>query len=93
LCSGRGIEELSGDADPLSGSQHRAGDQRIDVEIVRDVGERGRRVLVANHGTAGRDAPEPAEAREVGAEHLCDAVGEVVLRDISGEVLERQDCQ
>ncbi len=86
----RGIDQLTCDADTVSGLAHAAFQHIADAELAADLLHVHRAAPVGEARIA-RDDEQPADAREFGDDVFHYAVGEIVLLGISAEVLERQD--
>ena len=85
----RRVNQLRGDSNAAVRSQHRALDDGIDVERLRDLGQRLSSALVAHHRGA-RDHAQRANLGEGRDERVGHAVREEFLVGPWGEVLERE---
>ena len=83
------VDELGVDAHPVLVALHRAFEHIAHAELLADRLGVDALALVGEGGVAGDDEAV-ADARQVGRQVLGDAVGEIVLRRIAGEVRERQ---
>jgi len=84
-----GIDELSGDPDPVALSDHRALDEGLHPELAGDLRDWLRLVPVLEH-RGPRDDPQSAEAGQLGDERIGEPVREVDLLGTTGEVLQGQ---
>ena len=85
----RGIDELRGDAHPVSGLAHAALDDIGDAERAANVLDLRRLALVMERRCAA-DHEQRAESDELGDDLVGDAVGEIVLLRVVREIGERQ---
>ncbi len=92
ILSGRGLDELDGDAHARAGAQDRSFDDRIHPELSRDLGNRFLRVSVL-HDRRSRDHAEILDLRQFGDELGRHPVDEELLSGVAGEVLKRKDCE
>ena len=88
LVAARG-DELHADAHAVADEQRRALEDRVDVQLARDLGERLRGPLVL-HRRGARDHAQRLDAGEVGDDRLGHAVGEVLLRRVARDVAKRE---
>jgi len=86
----RRIDQPGVDADVVARPEHRPLDDRVHVEVPRDLRKRLLRSLVA-HGRGPRDHAERRDLGKARDELVRHPVGEVFLRRILRQVLERQD--
>ena len=83
-----GVDELGVDAHPVLIALHRAFEHIAHAEFLADLlGVDG--LALEGERRVARDHEAVADARQVGGEVLGDAVGEIILARIAGEVLER----
>jgi hypothetical protein len=85
-------DELHRDAHALADEQRRALEDRVHAQLARDLGQRPGHALVL-HRRRARDHAERLEARELRDQRLGHAVGEVLLRGVVRDVVERQHRQ
>src|SRR6266481_356151 len=86
----RGANQLCGDAYSIAGALHRAFYYGFRMELLRDRRQRLLGCFVLDRRGAGNDL-QTLHPREIGSQRLGHAIGEVVLRGIAGEVLQRQN--
>ena len=87
---GRPPDELGRDPHATVGPEDRALEERVHPELARDVLHREGLALVPHHRVA-RGHPEGTDLRELGDERVVEAVHEVVLGGVVGEVVEGED--
>ena len=83
--AGFGVDELGVDAHPVLVALHRAFEHVADAEFLADLLGVDALALVGEGGVAGDDEAV-ADAREFGGEVFGDAVGEIILARIAGEI-------
>ena len=83
------VDELRVDAHPVLVALHRAFEHIADAKFLADLLGVDALALVGEGGVA-RDHEAVADAREIGGEVFGDAVGEIVLARIAGEIGEGQ---
>ena len=85
------LDQLRGDAHAVAADADAAFDQIVDAQRLADVGGAAADVLVEHRGGAGQDADAVGAAvAELGDQLLGEAVDEVVVRGIAGQIRERQ---
>ena len=84
------VDQVRSDADFVSGAHDRAGNQRTDTQLLRNLPQRPVRFLVAQHRWAGAHPPQAAELSQIDNQRFMHARSEVVLLGIAGQVFERQ---
>jgi hypothetical protein len=90
LLFGMPTDQLGGDPEPIALPLHRAGDNRIDVQCLRNLRHRLACALEL-HNRGARDHSEALQAAESDNHGLGHPVGHVLLIRMPVEVLERQD--
>ena len=87
---GGSVDELGGDANAIAIANDGAFENEIDVELAGDDGQRLLRAFV-DHGGGARDDAEGPDLSDIGDELLGEAVGEIILAGVFGEILEGKD--
>ena len=90
MCVVAGIDYLGRDPDLIAGAEHRAVHYRIDIELASDLRQWLPGTLV-QHRRGSRNHPERADLAQRRNQLVGHAIGEVLLRHITGQILERQD--
>jgi hypothetical protein len=88
----RRVDQLTGNADPISALAHRAFEHVTDTEFAADPLHVDVLTLVGEARIAGGDG-QPADARKSGSDLLDHAVGEIFLLGIATQIEERQHYQ
>ena len=87
---GRRVDELAGDANPISGLAHAAFEHVADAELATDLLHVDGATLVGEARIAG-DHEQAMKARQGRDDLFDDAVREIDLLGIAAQILERQD--
>jgi len=88
-CSG--LDQLTGDADPVTGLANAALEHIVHAEFAADLFDIDGFALVGEARIA-RDHEQRLEPRQRGDDLLDHAIGEIFLLGIAAHVLERQYC-
>ena len=87
---GTDLDHLRADTHPFGGTEHRAGDERVDAQLPGDL-RRPLTCLLQWHDRRAGDHAQRADLRELGDEVVRHAISEVLLFRIARQVLERQN--
>ena len=85
----RHLNQVGRDADPLSGVEHGAFQNRLHLQLLRNLTQWLRALPVADHGLIGEHL-QGADLAQFGDQRLRHAIREVVLLGVAGEVLQWQ---
>src|SRR6516164_403727 len=91
MCTSDGIDQLPGDAYPVSALSHRAFEHIPDAQIAPDLFHIDGTALVGERRVAG-DHEEPFDPGESGDDLFDHAVGKIFLLWIPAHILERKHC-
>jgi hypothetical protein len=88
--AGCGVDQLRVDPDPVRSASDAAFEDVTNAEVLGDLPGRCRSSLVLKYGVT-RGDEEARELRQVGDQILSQAIAEVFLLRVAGEVIERQN--